>query len=57
MKLGISNEGAPVEPDATEASMYIPKIQYTFSVEVKEEMYNRATAYAAITDYLNLYIS
>jgi hypothetical protein len=57
MKLGILNEGAPIEPEVTEASMYIPKIQYTFSVEVKEEMYDRVTAYAAITDYLNLYIS
>jgi hypothetical protein len=55
-KLGIQNEGSPTEIFPTETMDIVPKIQYTFSVEIKEEIFNRQSSYPITTDNLSIFI-
>lgn len=52
----IVTEGTPTEIEPNDASEIIPKIQFNFSIEVKEEIYSRVTENPVTTDNLEIYI-
>jgi hypothetical protein len=55
-KLEVFNEGSPTEIEPTEVTDLIPKIQYTFSVEIKEEIFVRQSSVPITIDNLSIFI-
>jgi hypothetical protein len=55
LKLEINNEETPTEIEPTTADEFIPKIQYLFSIEIKEEIFPRTTQNQITVDYLKFY--